>query len=83
MIKYFSTEDEDLTLAVYSDAETHKRIIKTLTNELGYSFFETTDQEWLEFDIDFPLDTIIVKQNNFTEDFIELINKKLYIYVIN
>lgn len=82
MIRYFSNEDEDLTLGIYSDSDNHKQIVKHIEKNLSYSFYETEEQDWIE-DIDFPTDTIIVKVNNFTEDFIDLVTKKIYVYTIH
>lgn len=82
MIKYFSDLDEEMILAIYSESDTHSSIAKQVGNNSGYEFFETDHKDWIDPSQTFSHDTIILSNNSLLEDIIELVNKKLYMYVI-
>lgn len=82
MIKYFTDSDEEIIIGVYSDFNNQKKIAKKIGNELGYSFLETTDQEWFDEEPAFLVDTVVIQTNHISEDYFEFISRNLYLYVI-
>lgn len=82
MLKYYSDDEEENIICVYSDNCNHKKIIKKLENIIGTNFLETTDQEWFDEGAEaFPLDTLVVPLSFFNEDFLELVEVKINVYV--
>lgn len=83
MIKYFTDDQENVTIAVYTEGS-HKKIIRKLNDILNLVFLETEEQEDL-IDIDsvFVDDTVVVPLNSFSEDYLELVDSGIFVYVVS
>lgn len=86
MIKFYSEPDEQLEIAIYSNDNNHKSLLKKIVNLLGYDFDEISEEEtYLDvFDVgfEFDRDTIILKSNLFTEELLDFSGSEIGVYII-
>jgi hypothetical protein len=84
-MKYYCDDDYELYVGVYACDTTEEKIIKKLAKVLGLEFIEA-DSEPSEIsdceNLDFNQDTIIVKSKDFNEDFAELFDRGVAVYLI-
>lgn len=84
MIRYFYEPDEQIEIAVFSDDENHKSIIKKMSRILGYEFEETSEEEVsLDVqDIALDRDSVIIKSNVFVEELLDLAARGVGVFII-
>ena len=80
MIEYFTTTDGDVTIGVCSVNRDSKSIVKKVSDIMFLDFIEASSDFGIE--VDFEDDTVIFKSNEFNEDLLDLICKKINIYII-
>lgn len=84
-MKYFCDDDYEIYVGVYANDTTEEKIIKKLSKVLGLEFIEADsipdailDCE----DLDFIQDTIVLKAKDFNEDFAELFDRGIAVYLV-
>lgn len=84
-MKYFCDDDQEVYIGIYGVDLTEEKIIKRISKILGLEFTQTetipTDFEELTFSLEFDIDTIVVSAKDYNEDFSELSEKGLGIYI--
>jgi hypothetical protein len=80
MIEYFTTTDGDVTIGVCSVNRSSQSIVSKVADIMFLDFIEASVDFGIE--VDFEDDTVIFKANEFNEDLLDLISKKINIYII-
>lgn len=80
MIEYFTTNDGDVTFGVCSVNRSSENIVSKVSDIMFLDFIETSID--YNIDVEFEQDTVIFKSNEFNEDLLDLISKKINIYII-
>jgi hypothetical protein len=81
MIYHFRDEDESV-VAFFQVNQDPKKVIKKL-NSLTNTSFEIIKNDQYEDAGSFPIDTLIIHSNLFTEDLLELIAYGVCVYIID
>lgn len=82
MLKYYHEPDENIKFAIYSE-DKHKVIFKLVSELLGYDFEVDDDPMcFVDDSVAFDRDTVIIYHNVFVENFLELANEDVGLYII-
>jgi hypothetical protein len=83
---FYCDDEQDVYIGVYAVESTEEKIIKKVSKIIGLDFEKTSsvpdDIESISIDLDFEIDTIVVCSKDYNEDFAELSDKGLGIYII-
>jgi len=81
----FCDEDKEIFIGVFAVDSTEEKIIKKVSKSIGIDFDKTNSLPE-EFEphvtLDFEVDTIVVQYKDYNEDYAELSERGLAIYII-